>query len=70
MKSFWYYIIVLLVIIFLVFAIINDGTNLDPGVYSEPGICPYCNTKLAKTVSSNAYHNNICWYCPNEDCPH
>ena len=68
----WYYIIALLVIIFLVFLVFvtNDETNLDSGVYSKPGICPYCNTKLAKTVSSSAYHDNICWYCPNEDCPH
>lgn len=67
----WYYIIIaLLIIIFLVFIIIVDGTNLVSGVYSKPGVCPYCNTKLAKAVSSNAYHNSICWYCPNENCPH
>lgn len=72
METKGYYIIALLVIIFLVFLVfvINEGTNLDSGVYFEPGVCPYCNTKLAKAVSSNAYHNSICWYCPNEDCPH
>ena len=36
----------------------------DHHIYTEPGFCPDCNTKLVKGVWG-MYTPNVCWYCPN-----
>lgn len=37
-------------------------------IYTHPGVCEVCGTKLAKTVYSSTYTSRIVWYCPNPDC--
>ena len=38
-------------------------------IYDKPGTCPHCGTVLEKTVKGNAYHTDVVWYCPKNDCP-
>lgn len=64
-------ILIVLIILLVVFLGKSSEKHTEKaGVYSEPGICPYCETKLEKTVMGLNYTGTVVWYCPNPDCEH